>query len=174
VTGKFTKQPSWQAGVYDPTNGFTMWIRKADGTYGSRSRKVDPEPDPPPQPTFGTGSTRSAVGVSTTRQRSGTSLVAATPRRPVIGDYDGDKISDAAVYSPDSGLWTVQTSKGVRIVQQWGSPGDVPVAADYDADGVTDFAVWRPSTGEWWILSATKQTRTVQWGTNGDVPVPAK
>jgi hypothetical protein len=94
--------------------------------------------------------------------------------RPVIGDYDGDGRSDAAVYAPQSGMWSVRRTTAGVVTQQWGTAGDIPVPADYDADGLTDFAVWRPSTGEWWILHANGQQRIQQWGTNGDVPVPAR
>lgn len=101
-------------------------------------------------------------------------LTAYVPPQPVIGDYDGDGRSDAAVFVPGSGMWNVQGSKAGLMTRQWGATGDIPVPADYDADGRDDFAVWRPSTGEWHILHASGQQRIQKWGTNGDVPVPAR
>jgi hypothetical protein len=66
---------------------------------------------------------------------------------PVPADYDGDGITDAAVWRPSTGEWFVllSASGGVSQVTQWGASTDVPLPGDYDGDGETDFAVYRPS-----------------------------
>ena len=70
---------------------------------------------------------------------------------PVPGDYDGDGMTDLAVWRPSTGTWFIRpssTNYATSVSFQWGLAGDVPVPGDYDGDGVTDLAVWRPSTGD--------------------------
>jgi hypothetical protein len=89
---------------------------------------------------------------------------------PVPADYDGDGITDPAVWSPYTGIWKIQNS-GDGSVQtvQWGSPGDKPVPADYTGDGHAELAVFHPSSGGWSIQGIGDLT----YGQPGDVPVPA-
>lgn len=89
----------------------------------------------------------------------------------VTGDYDGDGISDFAVYRPSNGTWFIQESKGGLVSTRFGTAGDLPVPADYDADGSTDIAVWRPSTGMWYVQQSIAGFRAQQWGTAGDTPL---
>jgi len=104
---------------------------------------------------------------------------------PVPGDYDGDGITDYAVWRPSDGWWyIVRSSDGLRTGQSggsgmsWGMSTDTPVPGDYDGDGWTDIAVWRPSTGWWYIVKSSDGLRTgetgsigMSWGTSTDIPV---
>lgn len=79
-------------------------------------------------------------------------------------DFDGNNISDIAVYRPGIGVWYISGLSDT----QWGAPGDLPVQGNYDLDAATEIAVWRPSGGLWFISGGA----TFQWGIPGDIPVP--
>ena len=89
---------------------------------------------------------------------------------PVPGDYNGDLLTDFAVWNSVTGEWKIRNSNtGVFSKTQWGLPGDSPQSNDFDGDGRTDLAVWRPSTGEWFVLESQSQLqRKLQWGLGGD------
>src|SRR5262249_47980524 len=76
---------------------------------------------------------------------------------PVIGDYDGDGLTDMAVWSASDGGWAIHSSRtwdqGLTAPPRggptpgrslptylWGIPGDIPVPGDYDGDGKFDLA----------------------------------
>ena len=88
-------------------------------------------------------------------------------------DFDGDRLSDLAVFRPTTGQWfRLNSSNGAFNVQGWGLNGDKPVAGDYDHDGKTDFAVWRPSDGNYYIIkSANGAIQQTGWGLPGDIPI---
>jgi hypothetical protein len=83
---------------------------------------------------------------------------------PVPGDYDGDGVTDLAVYRPAKRRWIVRDQKSVKF----GKSGSIPVPADYDGDGTTDIAVWLPKTGQWKVRRVGK----AKFGMLGDIPVP--
>lgn len=94
---------------------------------------------------------------------------------PMPGDYDGDGITDRAVFRNSTGYWYIRRSSDAGwIVIPFGTTGDKPVAADYDGDTITDIAVWRPSDGVWHIwYMGTQQYAGFLFGSNGDKPAPA-
>lgn len=92
---------------------------------------------------------------------------------PVMGNFDGDSVADAATWRPSSGMWIIRrSSDGVQYTQQWGAPGDIPTPGDFDGDGKTDVSVWRPSSGTFYVINSSNGAGYgQQWGTAGDIPV---
>ncbi len=87
------------------------------------------------------------------------------------GDYDGDGLTDFAVFR--DGTWFIQqSSDGAFRAEQFGTNGDLPFASDYDGDGKADFAVFRQ--GVWYIKqSSDSALRAYSFGLGTDAPVPA-
>lgn len=94
---------------------------------------------------------------------------------PVPGDFDGDGITDHAVYRISTGYWYIRRSSDlVWFVFKFGLTGDKPIPADYDGDTISDLAVWRPSDGNWYIwYMGPQQFSAVHFGLDGDKPVAA-
>jgi Carboxypeptidase regulatory-like domain/FG-GAP-like repeat len=102
-----------------------------------------------------------------------TAAADAAHSRTMTNDFDGDGISDYAVYRPSQGVWYIleSTTNSMRA-EIFGIASDVPVAADYDGDGKTDVALWRESEGNWYIKqSSDGAVVTRKYGQAGDIPV---
>jgi subtilisin-like proprotein convertase family protein len=80
-----------------------------------------------------------------------------------LGDFDGNGITDIAIYRPSTGTWYLQNQGSVPF----GIFEDIPVPGDYDHNGATDIAVFRPSTGVWYVQNQAP----VPWGIPDDIPV---
>jgi hypothetical protein len=67
---------------------------------------------------------------------------------PVVGDFDGDRRDDLAVFS--SNTWSFDLANNgfgsADRTLSWGLPGtqDRPLAADMDQDGIDDIGLWLP------------------------------
>ncbi|HPQ66549.1 MAG TPA: hypothetical protein PLI51_07490, partial [bacterium] len=72
---------------------------------------------------------------SPTPRPSATPTPTSSPGGLVLdsSDYDGDGTSEAGVFRPDGGLWSIS---GVTKFH-FGRSGDIPASADYDGDGTT-------------------------------------
>jgi FG-GAP-like repeat len=90
-------------------------------------------------------------------------------------DYDGDGVSDFAVYRPASGAWSILGSSGLFTSSRavtFGGPGQTPVPGDYDGDGRTDIATFNDTSGLWSAKLSSGSMLTVILGGPGDVPLP--
>ncbi len=77
---------------------------------------------------------------------------------PLVGDFDGDGLSDLAVWRPYDGNWFLRKSgDSYETVQQvqWGLPGDKPMIADFDGDGKSDLVVYRVRDGKFYALTSS-------------------
>ena len=96
---------------------------------------------------------------------------------PVPGDYDNltyfdnseAERTEAAVYDPKSGVYTILGPSGTYTVSGF-LPGDIPAPADYLGDGSTQPVVFRPSTGQF-IGAGGAVIAT--FGQSGDIPLAA-
>jgi uncharacterized delta-60 repeat protein len=89
-------------------------------------------------------------------------------------DFDGDGVTDSAVFRPSTRDWFIlRSTDNTTVAFQFGLTGDVPIDGDFDGDGRNDLAVFRPSSGEWFFLrSSDGTTLATQFGQTGDKPVP--
>jgi len=103
-----------------------------------------------------------------------TTTVNNTPPQPLLfhiavdADYDGDGITDRAIFDPNNGRWYVIASSGNSPIPwgwQWAGTARnfLPVVADYDGDGKADRALVNPATGQWYVI-ATSGGSPVPWG----------
>jgi hypothetical protein len=92
----------------------------------------------------------------------------------VPGDYNGDGMTEVAIYRPSTNTWFTTTNPATNYgAFKWGVAGDIPVPGFYDNDNKTDIAVFRPSDGNWYIAKSTGGSEVRHWGQMGDKPIPA-
>ncbi|REJ75623.1 MAG: hypothetical protein DWQ47_09140 [Acidobacteria bacterium] len=90
-------------------------------------------------------------------------------------DFDGDTLTDIAMYRPSNGVWYInQSGSGTPRFVQFGVAQDIPAAKDFDGDRVADIAVYRPSSGTWYIIRSSDDTfQAIQFGVSTDIPAAA-
>lgn len=103
---------------------------------------------------------------------------ASSNDRLLAGDYDGDGLTDPAMWFANGDFQYNASSnyyKSVPMTAYQRDQSEIAVTGDYDGDGQTDIAAWRGSDGRYlYIESSTGNTTTVNWGGSsyGDLPVP--
>ena len=100
------------------------------------------------------------------------------PNRPLAPcDFDGDGLSDLALFEPGAGMWHVTASSSGRAdANNWGWDAVDPVPAEYDGDGRVDRAVYYAPEGQWFINSSVGGwvgDEPVTVGPPGAFPAPA-
>lgn len=94
----------------------------------------------------------------------------------VFGNYDGDLITDIAVFRESEGIWYILNSTGgPPRYERWGVAGDRPCPGDYDGDGKTDLCVARNEGGQlvWYIQNIrNSETYKIEWGLGTDTTYP--
>jgi len=103
-----------------------------------------------------------------------------------FNDFNGDGLSDLAVYDLAGGNWYIRSlgpvspdNPPITFGQNWGGFGLGPVIGDYDGDGLCDLAVYNAVSGTWYIrslgpvgLDNPPITFGQEWGGDGLVAVP--
>jgi len=88
-------------------------------------------------------------------------------------DYDGDGVSDLAVYCLATGEWYVRRSADYQMTAAAWLPQMCPVPGDYDGDGRADYATWL--AGNWYVAPSSDPGHpwVVNWGAGSMPPAAA-
>lgn len=69
-----------------------------------------------------------------------------------IGDFDGDYIDDACLYSDETGTFFCNSTRvGWKFALQIGQKSDIPVVGNFNFDSITDIGVYRPKNKSFYI-----------------------
>ena len=92
-------------------------------------------------------------------------------------DFDGDGLSDLALFEPAAGMWHVAASSSGSVdANNWGWDAVDPVPAEYDGDGRFERVVYYAPEGQWFISSSVGGwvgDEPVTVGPPGAFPAPA-
>jgi hypothetical protein len=108
-------------------------------------------------------------------QKNGAMAFGRPTDKKLLGDFNGDGITDFVAVRPENGhltWWIIDRAGNLIKVAQFGLDTDRPIAGDYDGDGAADMAVTRVEPGgqkTWHFLSSKNGAYTaIQFGIEGD------
>lgn len=100
---------------------------------------------------------------------------------PVVGDWDGDGVTDAGVFRPEQGEFILLLGSGAVVTIAGGNQGELPLAGDWDGDGFDTLGLYRPAgrEGQAFFLTNTRVEDSsnpdfdiiVPGGQAGDLPL---
>ena len=107
-------------------------------------------------------------------QKFGAMQFGRSTDRKLMGDFNGDGLTDFAAVRPENGQltwWIIDRDGNVLKVVPFGLASDRPIVGDYDGDGIADIAVTRNEGNlkTWYILrSSNGSYSSAQFGLSTD------
>lgn len=109
---------------------------------------------------------------------------------PVVGDWNGNGVAKIGVFTPQTGMWTLDYNGNGKVdgcatdkcFGPFGSSGDIPIVGDWSGTGTAKIGVFRAATGEWFLdVNGNGQWDgcnvdkcVTGFGQTGDLPVVGK
>lgn len=97
---------------------------------------------------------------------------------PLVGDWNGDKVSTIGVWRPSSRVFYFKNANSnaapIAISVNYGLNTDIPVVGDWDGNGTDTIGVWRPSSRQFLLRNSNTPgapERIITFGLTGDIPL---
>jgi hypothetical protein len=98
---------------------------------------------------------------------------------PVVGDWNGDGISDLGIHSPSTNEWQIDWNFDARadltFTLEKMNAGDIPVLGDWDGDGRGTPGFIQKTGMHWHLYDGStgnySETRSIQGGADGALPL---